>query len=41
MGDDQVLKLIQAGKSEKEITDSWQEELGKFKKVRSNYLLYK
>lgn len=41
MGDDQVLKLIQAGKSEKEITDSWQEELGKFKKIRSNYLLYK
>jgi uncharacterized protein YbbC (DUF1343 family) len=40
MGDDQVLKMIQAGKSEKEITASWQEELNKYKVVRSKYTLY-
>ena len=40
MGDDQVLKLIKEGKSEKEITKSWQEELSKYKDVRSKYLLY-
>jgi uncharacterized protein YbbC (DUF1343 family) len=40
MGDDRVLALIQAGKSEKEITESWQEELEKYKVVRSKYLLY-
>ncbi len=40
MGDDQVLKLIQAGKNEKEIAESWQEELGKYRKIRSKYLIY-
>jgi len=40
IGDDQVLKLIQAGKTEHEITASWQEELGKYKVTRAKYLLY-
>ncbi len=40
MGDDQVLKQIQSGKSEKEIVESWQKELGEYKVVRSKYLLY-
>ncbi|MEI7830529.1 MAG: DUF1343 domain-containing protein [Prolixibacteraceae bacterium] len=40
MGTDQVLTMIKAGKSEKDITDSWQEELEKYKAVRSKYLLY-
>ncbi len=40
MGDDRILTMIQAGKSEKEITDSWQEELESYKIVRSKYLLY-
>ena len=40
MGDDQVLKMIQAGKSEKEITESWQEELNKYKETRSKYTIY-
>jgi uncharacterized protein YbbC (DUF1343 family) len=40
MGDDQILKFIQSGKTQKEIEESWQEELGKYKVVRSKYLLY-
>ncbi|MCK9413786.1 MAG: DUF1343 domain-containing protein [Prolixibacteraceae bacterium] len=40
MGDDRILTMIQSGKSEKEISDSWQEELEKYKIVRSKYLLY-
>jgi uncharacterized protein YbbC (DUF1343 family) len=40
MGDDQILKQIQSGKSEKEIVASWQEELDNYKKIRSKYLLY-
>ncbi len=40
MGDDQVLQMIQAGKSEKEITESWQEELKIYKETRSKYTLY-
>jgi uncharacterized protein YbbC (DUF1343 family) len=40
MGDDQVLKLIKEGKNETEITESWQEELNSYKKIRSKYLLY-
>lgn len=40
IGDDQVLRLIQAGKTEEEIENSWQEELGKYKAVRSKYLIY-
>ena len=40
MGDDQVLKLIQAGKGEDEISKSWQTELNQYKMIRSKYLLY-
>jgi len=40
MGDDQVLKMIQSGKSEKEITASWQEELKAYKVIKSKYTLY-
>ena len=40
MGNDQVIKMIQAGKSEKEIVESWQEELGKYRNIRSKYLIY-
>jgi uncharacterized protein YbbC (DUF1343 family) len=40
MGNDQVLNMVKVGKSEKEITDSWQEELERYKVVRSKYLLY-
>ncbi len=41
MGDDQILRLVQSGKSEEEISASWQEELNKYKDMRSKYLLYK
>jgi uncharacterized protein YbbC (DUF1343 family) len=40
MGDDHILALIKAGKSEKEIVDSWQEELAKYKVLRTKYLIY-
>ena len=40
MGGDQILKLIQAGKSEEEIIKSWQAELDQYKIIRSKYLLY-
>lgn len=40
MGDEQVLKLLKEGKSEKEITASWQEELNQYKAARIKYLLY-
>lgn len=40
MGDDNVLKLIREGKNEKEITESWQDELNDYIKIRSKYLLY-
>lgn len=40
MGDDQVLQMIKSGKSEKEIAESWQVELSKYKIVRSKYLIY-
>jgi uncharacterized protein YbbC (DUF1343 family) len=40
IGNDQVIKLIRAGKNEKEIAESWQEALGKYKLIRSKYLLY-
>ncbi len=40
MGDDKVLKLIREGKSEKEITESWQDGLNRYKEIRSKYLLY-
>ncbi len=41
MGDDQVLKLVKAGKTEKEIEASWLDELENYKTMRSKYLLYK
>lgn len=40
MGNDLVLKLIKEGKNEKEITESWQEELNHYRMIRSKYLLY-
>lgn len=40
MGNDLVLTMIKAGKSEKEISESWQEELERYKVVRAKYLLY-
>ena len=40
MGDDQVLNMIQAGKTEEEIKASWQEELNKYKEVRAKYTIY-
>jgi uncharacterized protein YbbC (DUF1343 family) len=40
MGDDKVLQMIKSGKSEAEISDSWQQELTSYKKIRSKYLLY-
>jgi uncharacterized protein YbbC (DUF1343 family) len=39
-GTDQLQKQIEAGKTEKEIRESWQPKLAKFKLIRSKYLLY-
>lgn len=39
-GNDQLRKQIISGKSEKEIRQSWQEDLEKFKSIRKKYLLY-
>lgn len=39
-GTDELRKQIEAGKSEKEIRASWQEDLKAFQKVRGEYLLY-
>ncbi len=39
-GTDMLRKQIIAGKSEEEIRQSWQADLGKFKKIRKKYLLY-
>ena len=41
MGTDSVRKAILAGKSEVEICNSWSIELQKYKKMRTNYLLYR
>ena len=41
IGNDLVIKLIQSGKNEKEISESWQEELAKYRKIRSKYLIYR
>ena len=41
IGNDEVIKMIQSGKSENEIRESWQKELSEYKKIRSKYLLYK
>lgn len=40
-GTDQLRKQIMAGMTEEQIRSSWQEELDKFKAIRSKYLLYK
>lgn len=39
-GTDELRKQIEAGKSEEEIRQSWQDDLLKFKEVRKKYLLY-
>jgi uncharacterized protein YbbC (DUF1343 family) len=39
-GTDQLRKQIQAGKSEKQIRKSWKNDLDRFRKIRSKYLLY-
>lgn len=39
-GTDQLRQQIISGKSEKEIRQSWQEDLEKFKSIRKKYLLY-
>lgn len=39
-GDDKLMQQIIAGKTEKEIRESWQPELDAFKKIRKKYLLY-
>lgn len=40
MGDEKILAMIKSGKSEKEISESWKEELEKYKTVRARYLIY-
>jgi uncharacterized protein YbbC (DUF1343 family) len=39
-GTDQVIKMIREGKSEKEIVDSWQPDLERYRTIRKKYLLY-
>ncbi len=39
-GTDQLKKMILAGKSESEITASWQEDLKKYEILRTKYLMY-
>ncbi|MFL9485528.1 exo-beta-N-acetylmuramidase NamZ domain-containing protein [Chitinophagaceae bacterium LWZ2-11] len=39
-GNDELRQQIIAGKSEKEIRESWQPKLNEFKKIRKKYLLY-
>ncbi len=39
-GNDQLMKQMIAGKSEKEIRASWKKDLEAFKKIRAKYLLY-
>lgn len=41
MGTDTVRKAILAGKSEEEISASWENELNSYRKMREKYLLYK
>jgi uncharacterized protein YbbC (DUF1343 family) len=40
-GDDNLRKQVLAGKTEAEITASWQPKLDAFKVIRKKYLLYK
>ena len=39
-GSDELRKQIVAGKNEKEIRESWVDDLKQFKKIRAKYLLY-
>ncbi len=39
-GTDELKKMIIAGKSEKEIKDSWKQDLAEYKKLREKYLIY-
>ncbi len=39
-GSDELRKQIVAGKSEKEIRDSWKKELDQFEKIRQKYVIY-
>lgn len=39
-GNDILIRQIKEGKSEKEIRESWEPELSKFKAIRKKYLLY-
>jgi uncharacterized protein YbbC (DUF1343 family) len=39
-GTDQLRKQILAGKTEKEIRDSWEPGLSQYKEMRKKYLLY-
>jgi uncharacterized protein YbbC (DUF1343 family) len=39
-GNDELMKQIKAGKSAKEIRDTWQADLMEFKQLRKKYLLY-
>ena len=39
-GTDKMRLMIEAGKPEKEIRDSWRGDLSQFKEIRKKYLLY-
>lgn len=39
-GNNVLIKQLQEGKSEEEIRQSWQEELGAFKEIREKYVIY-
>jgi Protein of unknown function (DUF1343). len=39
-GTDELRKQIIAGKSEKEIKESWKSDLEKFQKIRAKYVVY-
>ena len=39
-GTDDLIRQIRAGKTEQEITESWQADLEKYKQLRKKYLLY-
>jgi uncharacterized protein YbbC (DUF1343 family) len=40
-GNDVLMKQVKAGKTEKEIKNSWEKDLVKFKGIRKKYLLYR
>lgn len=40
-GTAKLQQLIEAGKTEEEIKETWQKDLEKFRKIRSKYLIYK